>query len=93
MLAFAMLATICYQANQSTPQKNTAANSTEAEPDLVGLVDPGNPSHRHAPCATAHPARLHHCLVALAAGASGRRKAFTSETENATVVLEQSFSM
>src|SRR3954447_16326698 len=51
------------------------------------LVNPGNPPHRHAACATAHQSCPYHCLVALAAGSSGRRKALASEMENATVVL------
>src|SRR3954451_4730151 len=51
------------------------------------LVDAGNPPHRHTACAAAHRACPYHCLVALEAGPSSRRKALIPETKNATVVL------
>src|SRR3954451_4942268 len=52
------------------------------------LVDAGNPPHRHTACAAAHRACPYHCLVALEAGPSSRRKALIPETKNATVVLK-----
>src|SRR3954468_20588698 len=51
------------------------------------LVDAGNPPHRHTACAAAHRACPYHCLVALEAVRSSRRKALIPETKNATVVL------
>src|SRR3954451_14758162 len=56
------------------------------------LVDAGNPPHRHTACAAAHRACPYHCLVALEAGSSGRRKALSPETKNATVVLGWNFA-
>jgi hypothetical protein len=51
------------------------------------LVNPGNPPRRHQARATAHPARLHHHMVTLAAGSSGRSPARAHQKKNATVML------
>ena len=86
MLAFAMLATIRHHANRQTPQKTSLATiQKQNQPSLTGRCRKSVALPRSLrsgvsslPC---------HCLVALAAGPSGHRKAFSPETQNATGVV------
>jgi SRSO17 transposase len=76
MLAFAMLAIIRHHANRSAitrtdrhPKKRCCRLRRYARPYPV--VGPGNPPRCRTAGTTTHPARLHHCMVTLAAGPPG----------------------
>src|ERR1700684_850069 len=67
------------------PKKRCRADRSNVAPDP--LVDPGNPSYHPQARATAHPARSHHRMVALATRSPSRSKASAPEAKIATVVL------
>ena len=85
MMAFAMMAAIRLQANQSTPKKTSQsrANAARAHP----LVDPGDPSNSPTTQATTHQPSLYHCMVAMATRPPGRRSRGASQTQITTVML------
>ncbi len=73
------------------PQKRTAERRRQRPQSLVAidpLVGPGNPSHRHPPCAKTDQSRPRHCLVRLATRTSSQRSKSSYQTEYATVMLE-----
>src|SRR5690242_10240765 len=88
MMAFAMMAAIRLQANQSTPKKpsQSRANAAHAHP----LADPGDPSNSPTTQATTHQPSLYHCMVAMATRPPGRRSRGPSQTQITTVMLEGS---
>src|ERR1700677_976741 len=72
------------------PQKRTVERRRQRPQSLVAidpLVGPGNPSHRHPPCAKTDQSRPRHCLVRLATRTSSQRSKSSYQTEYATVML------
>jgi hypothetical protein len=73
------------------PKKRTAERRRQRLQSLIAidpLVGPGNPPHRHPPCAKTDQPRQHHCMVDLATRASSRRSESAHQTKYATVMLK-----
>src|SRR5450756_2873661 len=70
------------------PKKRSAGPQAPAGADP--LVDPGNPPHRHQARTKTHSPGARHRLVPLATRTSGRRAESPHQSENATVMLDQS---
>src|SRR5271156_3708158 len=72
------------------PQKRTAERRRQRpqSPTAIDpLVGPGNPPHRHSPCAKTDQPRSRHCMVHLATRTSSHRSKSPCQAKYATVML------
>src|ERR1700689_3610578 len=72
------------------PQKRTAERPRQRSQSPISidpLVGPGNPPHRHPPCAKTDQPRSRHCMVHLATRTSSYRSKSSYQAKYATVML------
>src|SRR6202142_4159074 len=79
------------RAMQRCRQKRTAERPRQRSRRPIAidpLVGPGNPPHRHPPCAKTDQPRSRHCMVHLATRTSSYRSKSSYQAKYATVMLE-----
>src|SRR5271168_2613983 len=72
------------------PQKRTAERRRQRPQSPIAidpLVGPGNPPHRHPPCAKTDQPRSRRCMVHLATRTSSHRSKSSYQAKYATVML------